>query len=79
MQHGSILLSQSEYTPALPGIRELTGVELSSKEVMDGIVRTCTKETGWQVQLGQWSETEKNCIQELKDEKYHRAAWNEKR
>lgn len=79
MQHGSILLSQSEYAPALPGIKDLTGVTLAVPQLIDAILRVLIQETGWRAESGDWTESEKVWIRDLAAEKYGTATWNERR
>jgi lipoate-protein ligase A len=79
MQHGSILLAQSEHAPALPGIRETAGVTLNSPEVRDSIERAFGVYTGWRFEPGVWTERELQAIDELRRDKYGAAAWNERR
>jgi lipoate-protein ligase A len=79
MQHGSILLAQSEHAPALPGIRELTGVTLAPAAVCEAIRRAFAGATGWRVEETDWTDREKQTTAELAAEKYATAAWNDKR
>jgi lipoate-protein ligase A len=79
MQHGSILLSQSEHTPALPGLFEMTGIKLARVQVQDAVLRAFKKETGWHVEANDWTANEKRCIEDLVVEKYATAEWNKKR
>lgn len=79
VQHGSILLAQSEYTPSLPGIRELTGIALSIDPLQQAILRAFAQETGWHNQEGKWTDRERTWIEELVEHKYATAAWNERR
>jgi lipoate-protein ligase A len=79
MQHGSILLAQSAHTPALPGIRELTGVTLAPAALRDAVQRALVGATGWRVEEMDWTDLEKQSAAELAAEKYATSAWNEKR
>ena len=79
MQHGSILLAQSPHTPALPGIRELAGVELSPEQVADAVLGELRQRSGWDFAPGGWDEVERGLIEELARAKYARAEWNGKR
>lgn len=79
MQHGSILLAQSEYTPELPGICETGGVALTAFKVQEAILHFFIKDTGWRTEAIDWTEREIKWIEELRVEKYATAAWNEKR
>ena len=79
MQHGSILLSQSEHTPALPGLFEMTGASLTAVQVQEAVLRAFKKEIGWRIEARDWTEQERLEIEELVVEKYATAEWNEKR
>jgi lipoate-protein ligase A len=79
MQHGSILLTQSEYTPSLPGIAELTGNTPSSVHVRGAIVLQFPLATPWNVEAGDWTESEKMEITTLAGARYSSADWNERR
>lgn len=79
LQHGGILLSQSEYTPTLPGIRELSGEELSASVLKDRITEALFVQTGWQLLDERWSDSETRQIQEIRVRKYNSEAWNYKR
>jgi lipoate-protein ligase A len=79
MQHGSILLAQSPYTPTLPGIRELTGKELSAEELHQAIENVFSPQTGWHLIPRDWTDAEHGRIQWLRTEKYSADAWNRKR
>ncbi len=61
MQHGSILLAQSVYTPALPGLGELTGVPLSVAAVSTAVAAQLQCDTGWQMVRDNWSAEEARC------------------
>src|SRR6516225_3068398 len=47
LQHGATLLGQSPHTPELPGIRELTGVEIEPKSFIGAVKAAFTNHTGW--------------------------------
>ncbi|MBI1831221.1 MAG: lipoate--protein ligase family protein [Planctomycetes bacterium] len=79
MQHGSILLAQSEYTPALPGLRETIGIAVGSSELQDLVLRAFASDMGWHAERDGWSDDEKVTIAELRREKYAAPSWNEKR
>lgn len=73
MQHGGILLSQSNFTPSLPGIEELSGVVIDAEELQEKICEH------WNVESGEWTASELEQIAELRERKYARDAWNQKR
>ncbi len=79
LQHGGILLGASRHTPQLPGIRELTGLELSPPLVAEAITDALARDTGWRIYAADWSEDEWLAIARLRDERYVTAQWNAKR
>jgi lipoyl(octanoyl) transferase len=79
MQHGSILLRQSEYTPELPGLRETTGLALSAFEVQAAIVRSLAENTAWIIEPGGWTEQDADWIKEVVVMRYETTQWNERR
>ena len=79
MQHGSVMLAQSEYAPALPGIRETTGIHLDAQPLADAIGAAFANETAWRVEARDWTACEKSRIEELALSRYATGAWNERR
>jgi lipoyl(octanoyl) transferase len=79
MQHGSILLEESEHTPDLPGLRETAGVILSVAQVHEAVLRAFTKDSAWRIEASDWTSQERVGIDELVRERYASAEWNEKR
>lgn len=79
MQHGSILLAASPWTPHLPGIRELAGVILSGESLNAAVVEQLAKQTRWQLTPSEWTPSELERIDELSAGKYSQPAWNCKR
>lgn len=79
LQHGGILLRQSEYTPQLPGIADLAGVGLPTTSVRTAVVAAFAEQTGWNLEPNDWSEMELQRTTELAQDKYGNRAWNEKR
>lgn len=79
LQHGAILLAQSPFTPALPGIRELTGKYLHPEEVSAAVVGQYKRQTGWEIEPGAWTAAEQEFAATRAAAKYRSAAWSEKR
>jgi lipoate-protein ligase A len=79
MQHGSILLERSQHSPALPGLRELTGVPLSVDEVCSVVASAFAAETNCDLCPGVWTATETAEIVAVARGKYATTAWNERR
>lgn len=79
LQHGSILLRQSEHTPELPGLNELTGVAVAPRELQAALLETLTDETGWRFENGELSPEELADQASIRETKYTSSEWNEKR
>jgi lipoate-protein ligase A len=79
MQHGAILLAQSPHTPALPGIRELTGHDLDVAALCAALRTAFVQGTGWELHDADWSLAERQRVDALVAAKYNRDAWNRKR
>jgi lipoate-protein ligase A len=79
MQHGSILLRMSPHTPTLPGIRELSGVDISPNDLVSGLLESFQRMTSWTLVPGDWTETERSRVAELAQTKYRQDSWNAKR
>lgn len=79
LQHGSVALSQSPYTPELPGVLELAGKQLLAEDVQTQLLQQFTKRLNWSIRTIDWR---KEWIEEarLRDVgKYSTAEWNAKR
>jgi lipoyl(octanoyl) transferase len=79
LQHGAILLAQSEFTPTLSGVKELTSVELNVQVLTEVMVEQFCRETGWRGAERGWSAQELCEIESLRATQYASAAWNDKR
>ncbi len=79
LQHGSILLAQSEHTPELPGLRELTGTDILPGELASAILDVLAGETGWAFEPGELSGEELADAAQIRETKYASPEWNDKR
>jgi lipoate-protein ligase A len=80
LQHGAILLAQSEYTPALPGLHELAGAAPDTFDAVErAAVEALAEDTGWRIEPADWTDQEKARREELMASKYTSPAWNAKR
>ena len=79
LQHGAILLAQSEHAPQLQGIKELTGLDLPLPELQQAILEGVPAETGWEIIKTQWAAEEEKAILKKATDQYATAEWNEKR
>ncbi len=78
LQHGSILLKQSEHAP-VPGIAELSGVHVDGVTLKKAILQALKEDTGWAFEPDEWTQTEREAAGQFEREKYSSPAWNEKR
>ncbi len=79
LQHGSILLAQSPFTPSLPGLAELTGHTLSATDLAAALLAECSRAMGWQVHPAEWSAADEQVLGDLITSRYTSSAWNERR
>jgi lipoate-protein ligase A len=78
LQHGGILLAQSEHTPQLPGIAELSGRPLTAEQVQEAVVARL-REDFWDLEPGDWSAVDEDRIRQALDSWYTSPEWNERR
>ena len=79
LQHGAILLAHSESTPALPGIRELSGVQIGPEELAGRIQDSFQRRAGSEFRQQFWTDAEVAAIREVAQFKYKSEQWNRKR
>jgi lipoate-protein ligase A len=79
LQHGSILLATSPFTPTLPGIAERTGKRLVAEEVEAAVRARFTSDTGWRLEADDWTRVERSHLEDLLAARYTNPAWNSKR
>lgn len=79
LQHGSILLAQSEFTPELPGLRELTGRDISPADLAAAVTAALADDTGWAVEPGAVTPEDLADVAAIRDTKYASSDWTLKR
>ena len=79
LQHGGILLARSEFAPQLPGLRETHGIHPTPVEVAVAVAEEFTHGTGWLLEPGEWTHTERELRTQFESDRYGNAVWNEKR
>lgn len=79
LQHGSILLASSNFTPQLKGVFEHTGHVPPDRDIQQMIVREFSEQTHWTVEQADWTDAERSRIAELTTDKYTQDSWNRKR
>lgn len=79
LQHGSLLLTASPFTPQLPGSRELTGQDISPHNLCSATIESFTHHTGWKIEPAAWDDALRRRSEEIAAAKYTQNAWNGKR
>ncbi len=79
VQHGSVLLQRSDAVRELPGIAELTGVQLSADLLAAAWQTHLQTSLGIEWQPAELTLAERDQVRTLAIEKYDTAAWNRRR
>lgn len=79
MQHGSILLAQSEHTPQLPGIYEPTGRGMDAVDLSIRLTDAFEAAFGWTITPVPFTDREKTRVEQLAQDRYRTAEWNDRR
>jgi lipoate-protein ligase A len=79
LQHGSILLAASPFTPGLPGVAERSGRRLNAGGLAAAFRDCFARSAGWDLRPSDWTAGERHRIDALSAGQYASAAWNAKR
>ncbi|HMF16845.1 MAG TPA: biotin/lipoate A/B protein ligase family protein [Gemmataceae bacterium] len=79
LQHGAILLARSQHAPVLPGIHELSDIEIAPERLTHQLELAFQQQTGWVLQPQAWTAAELARIRELAQIKYSQEHWTRKR
>jgi lipoate-protein ligase A len=79
LQHGSILLAASPFTPHRRGIRELAGVSIAPDRLASDLAKTFSLATAWVLTPRDWSIDLVVRYQQIAEERYRQPAWTERR
>ncbi len=79
IQHGSLLLSQSEQAPELPGLKELSGSAVDVEKLSDSVAVRLAKSMELEFVVGEVSHAETSRAQEIENEKFGSQQWLNKR
>jgi lipoate-protein ligase A len=79
LQHGSVLLQRSRYTPQLPGTNDLSGRTITPTQLAQAITVAVSKHTCWRLQTDRWSDAEAKTCRSLGMDRYSQPAWNARR
>lgn len=79
LQHGSLLLRQSEFAPQLLGMEDLAARDLFSPSELANLLTTRFTREVAEVKPGPWTSEELERIPIIAAEKYANPEWNEKR
>src|SRR5262249_33872999 len=79
LPHGADLRARSAVTPSLPGVRELTGIDLNPRDLRLTVAAQAEYQLGWRLLLEDWTAEEVAGIEGLAANRYRTDAWNRKR
>ncbi len=79
IQHGSILLSRSEFAPELPGLKEQSGIEVDVARLHEHVAGTLSRSLDLQFKADQMTPEELARAQNIASEKFGSEAWLGKR
>ena len=79
LQHGSLLLEQSPAAPELPGITQLSGVNLTATEWQAAWLTQLEQRLGVTWEVGCLTDRERGMAEELELEKFSHAKWTLRR
>lgn len=79
LQHGTILLSQSELTPELPGLAMNGAQPIPIEELMAATKASLAKRFEWTLIRGDWTDDERRLARAIEAEKYRSPEWNDRR
>ena len=79
LQHGSILLRQSTAAPELPGIYELTGIDLTAEALIQAWLPRLSSELQSDFVGAQLSSIEAERVEIVRQEKFGSQRWNQKK
>ncbi|MGE3818287.1 MAG: biotin/lipoate A/B protein ligase family protein, partial [Isosphaeraceae bacterium] len=79
LQHGSLPLGRSKWTPELPGLHDLTDVDATAVDWPETLRRGVPPQLGLRVRSGDWPPTLLARAAELSAEVYSQARWTRRR
>lgn len=79
LQHGSLLLKSSRHAPELPGLRELTGVDVHVEPLLQTWRERLSQRLKSEFQVGHLTDMEEQQATSLKRDKFQNPAWTERR
>jgi lipoate-protein ligase A len=79
VQHGSLLLNQSECAPELPGVQELTGQALEISDVVAGLTERISGALGLRLSAGQLTPEEIAAAKDIERQRFAADGWTLRR
>ena len=79
LQHGSVLLEQSPHAPELPGIRELTSINMTAAELAAAWMEKLSSRLNLEFRPSQLTDTEIEHSGQIRQAKFASVNWNAKR
>lgn len=79
LQHGSLLIRQSTFAPSLPGIADLTRLDVDPFQRTPELVDAILAGLGFMPKVGSLTTAEATLAQRVENEKFATLRWNQKR
>lgn len=79
LQHGSILLQQSEYAPELPGIFELTGVAIDDQVLSRKMAESISRDMGLNIENFAFNLELRERAREIEENRFLADSWTKNR
>ena len=79
LQHGSLLLAKSVHAPELPGLKEITGQKVETSQLVEKWLRRLTSRLKVNFSSSELTDTEKRGAIRLRDTKFARDSWVQRR
>ncbi len=79
LQHGSILLARSDYSPELIGIHEIAGVEILESELVSRLVEELASRLGMAFRPSRLSPQEQSTAHEIQQKQFGHYDWTNRR
>lgn len=79
LQHGSLLMRRSQYSPELPGIFDLADLKVSLDDITEGLVKTIGRSLNFGFKRMSLTKNQKKIAEEIWANKYDRPEWTGRR
>lgn len=79
IQHGSLLISRSQFAPELPGLKETSGVEVDTDLLIDKVAKRLESALEFEFSISKVSSAEAERAEKIIEEKFAAETWTARR